>query len=262
MMPPQDFLNQEFQRRKGRNLQYSQRAYARDLNLSAPFLSQLMSGKKKLSPDRGSELLKKMDWPKSQKDLFLKSVRFENAKNSEHKNMIEAEIKNQKSFLQYQDLKLDTIQVISNWYYHAFLALLKTKNFKSDDEWISKRLGLSVEKVQSIISVLGHLGFIQHQAGRWVAQYNMLRGKSVPSRALRDHHRQFLDLAKSALEQQSPEERDITGSTLAIDISKLPEAKKLIREFREQMSELLCDSEKSDDVYRLSVQLFRVGEKD
>ena len=59
-----------------------------------------------------------------------------------------------------------------------------------------------------------------------------------------------------ALEEQSVDERDITSLLVSVDSERLPEAKKRIRDFRNDfIKEFNNESEKKDSVYCLGIQL-------
>lgn len=83
----------------------------------------------------------------------------------------------------------------------------------------------------------------------------------IPSRAIRNFHAQVLEKAKLALETQSIEERDITGVTLAVVPEKIPLMKEEIRKFRRRISRL-AKSPDATEVYQLSIQFFRLSNKE
>ncbi len=262
MLSYQDILIFEYERRVQKNSHYSRRAFARDLSLSASFLSQILTSKKKLSPDKASIIVNKIQCSQKQKDLFLTLVRLADAKSDEYKATIRKELsKKNKNLIRYKELKHATFQVVANWHYHALLALTELDGFIYDIAWISKKLGVSSDKVSTTIKVLKNLNLVKEIDGTLKNHFQMLRVASVPSRAIREHHHQFLELADTALRTQTADEIDISGSTIAINIDRMPEARKLIKEFRENMIELLDDAGKNTQVYRLSVQLFRVDKK-
>ena len=84
---------------------------------------------------------------------------------------------------------------------------------------------------------------------------NIATSHDIPSKAIRVFNEQILEKAKHALHEQSVEERDFTTMTMAVARRRLPEAKRIIREFRRKMSRTL-ETGARDDVYMLSVQFF------
>ncbi|MNL64824.1 hypothetical protein D3C87_1890770 [compost metagenome] len=62
-------------------------------------------------------------------------------------------------------------------------------------------------------------------------------------------------MGKAKLDEVDMMLRDFSSTTLAIDLDKLTEAKTIIREFRQKMSALLRDGNKTD-VYQLAIQFY------
>ena len=82
----------------------------------------------------------------------------------------------------------------------------------------------------------------------------------MESQALRISHRQSIEQALLALNEFPIELRDITSITMAIDLKRLPLAKKIIKEFRLKMSDVLEKGDQSE-VYNLNIQLLPVSRR-
>lgn len=253
-------LADELERRTEKNRSYSKRAFARDLGLSPAYMTQILGGLKRLSPDKASVIASRVEWSYPQKKSFLNLVRLEFAKTEAHRAEIKKELSKGKA-QSFTQLSARNFDVIAHWYYSALITLTELDDFQYDHQWIAKRLGLPIETVRSAIRLLLDLKLVREEEGTLIPQFEMLRADSVPSTAIREHHRQYLKRAEHSLETQDFNKRDITGTTIAIDPSRIPEAKKLIKQFREELSALMCDGEKKSEVYRLSVQLFRVDQE-
>ena len=103
---------------------------------------------------------------------------------------------------------------------------------------------------------LQRVGILREVKGRLEkTKANIATTHDIPSKAIRAFNEQILEKAKSALHEQSVEERDFTTMTMAVARKRLPEAKRIIREFRRKMSRTL-ETGTRDDVYMLSVQFF------
>jgi uncharacterized protein (TIGR02147 family) len=81
----------------------------------------------------------------------------------------------------------------------------------------------------------------------------------VPAAALGEHARQILGKALAALGEQSREERDFTSVTMSIDPTLIPEAKKMILQFRRKLCRFL-ESGKRTEVYAFTPSLFRLSQ--
>jgi hypothetical protein len=73
--------------------------------------------------------------------------------------------------------------------------------------------------------------------------------------AVRKSHYADLRLAEKALDEIAVEERDFTAITIAADKSKLPEAKRMIREFQDALTQFLEDGKK-DEVYKMTFYMY------
>ncbi len=72
--------------------------------------------------------------------------------------------------------------------------------------------------------------------------------------------RHVLEKALTAIDVVPQDEKDITSMTMAIDESKIPEAKKRIKAFRRQLCEFL-ETGKQTRVFNLGIQLYPISKK-
>ncbi len=255
-------LREELVERCKRNPAYSARALARDLNLSPAFLSQLLSGSRRLSEEKSHEISRALAWPSQKGRVFTVLVRYENAKTPEAKEGILRELRGlpgaQLSKHEFADLSLDYFRVISEWQHIAIAELSRVEGFRPDPRWIAQKLGIRATDADDALARLKRVGMlIDDGKGGLRKASPSVRVRDVPSEFIRAFHRQMIEKAKAALDGQDPSERDISGTTLAIDPALLPEARDLIRAFRWQLMELL-ESGRKCSVYQLSIQLFRL----
>lgn len=150
----------------------------------------------------------------------------------------------------------NTLRVIAGWQHLAILSLLQISGFRWSAKWVGGRLGISEEEARSYMKRLKKLKLVEKTPQGWKRTARPIRTSSdVPSLALRQAHREHLALACRALDQVPVEQRDITGITMAIDPQKIPQAKKLIRNFRHALAEILEQDEKKE-VFHLNISLF------
>jgi uncharacterized protein (TIGR02147 family) len=155
----------------------------------------------------------------------------------------------------------DAFWLISDWYHFAILELLDTSDFQDDSGWIAARLGLSLDTVEGALERLLRTGLMRLEGGKYrKTNERVMTTEDIESQALRMSHRQSLNQAIGALDEIQVRDRDISSITMAVDVSKLPLAKELIRDFRRRLAALLESGERTE-VYNLNIQLLPVTRK-
>ena len=233
-----EHLKQEFQKRVSKNPSYSIRAFARSLEMDSSSLSGILSGKRKLGLKTTQKILEKMPLSKIEKQNLL------------------FQYVNPESQSQSKQLSSDHLEIVAGWEHFAILSLIETKGFQNSAKYVAQQLNLDLPQAMRALDRLERVGLIINNKGKYkLNQKGVSTSDNVPSIALRNSHRQYIEKALYSLEHHSLEQRDITGVTMAINKSKLAQAKKLIREFRKSLAELL-ESGSQEEVYRLNIQLF------
>jgi uncharacterized protein (TIGR02147 family) len=228
---------------------YSLRAFAKKTGVSPATLSLLLQGKRKISEKLASSLCERLLLDPQERSEVLGG--FIEAKAKERDSVSE------KKQQQYVQLTMDQYRVISDWRSFALLNLIKTVDFKNDTKWMAERLNLPPAEIKETLQRLTRLGMIEEKKGqisRTVSQYRTT--DDISSLSLKNSHRQTLELAQASLEKDHVDIRDFTWVTMPMDLTKLPQAKTLIRKFQDDMSDLMEEKTKPTEVYRLSIQLF------
>lgn len=237
-----ELLKAELLRRKRDNKSYSLRAFAEYLQVPPGRLSEILAGKRPISKKMKTKLSERLGFTAIHDLLESSSPAFTFAQRED-----------------YHFLTDDAFSVLADWYHFAILSLADTKDFKTDPKWIGKRLNISVFQAKDSLEKLKNLGLIELKGTKLrKTNKNVSTTTDMESHALRISHRQSIEQALLALNEVPLELRDITGITLAIDLKRLPLAKKIIKEFRLKMSDLLEKGDQSE-VYNLNIQLYPVS---
>ena len=237
----QQILNDEFNRAKHSNPSYSLRAFARRLKVSPATLSLLLNGRRPASKRFAVSLTKTLSLDPKQSAELLNLFRLKSSRSEEQ--------------VDHLRLEADQFHVISDWYYFAILSLLETKETKSAPEWFARRLGIPVLAAKTALERLERLDLIKRDAKKFrLTGRQLTTSDEIASSAIQKNHGQMLDQAKSSLQNDPLELRDFLSITMAIDPAKIPQAKALMREFRQKMCSYLESGEKVE-VYALALQL-------
>jgi uncharacterized protein (TIGR02147 family) len=251
-------LKNELQSRQRKNGSYSVSSFARDIGISQPFLTQILSRKRKLGSEKAVLLAERLKLKPTRKKLFLNLVRLELTRDPRSRAILQAEIDNQlRNSPKFSVLSEDTFNVVADWYYFAILELTALKAFKNDPTWISKRINVPVSEVEAAIHRLKRVGLLEEVDGLLRKVEKDYLFENVPSQAIRKHHQQSLNLASSALKNQPMDEREFFTISMPMNPELMGRAKSAIREFSEAlMAEMQAAEPKS--VYKLCVQFFRL----
>jgi len=231
-------LQEELLRRCRVNPKYSLRAFARLLDVSPTYLSLILNGKRPIPAKLRAEITER---------LGLKSL---DAKTDKQENT-------------YSQLAADRFALISDWYHYAILELIQVTGFRPTVSRIAAALGITQPEAKDAVDRLIRLKMIEIQRnGTWrntSGQNTNLVDRNVESAARKKLQMQVLEKAMVALQEIPLSQRDQTSMTMAIDVSRLPEAITKIKAFRRELSQFLESGERKDEVYNLAVSLYPIS---
>lgn len=256
-----DFLKDLLESRIQKNYKYSLRAFARDLDIAPQVLSAVFNRKKGISTARAVKLASKLGLSEQETSYLCDLVDLAHARSTASQKVAAIRLARYKNTLRFETLKMDTLHVISDWYHFAILELTYVEGFKSDISWIARKLKISNHEASQAVERLLRLNLLSKQKGVLKkTDAHLTTSHDIPSEAIRNFNRQILQKANDALTFQELADRDLTTMTMAIDVKKIPEAKNKIRSFRRELTDFL-ETGVREEVYCLSVQLFRLSEK-
>ncbi len=232
---------------------------------SASSLSMVLNGERLPSEEMIDKFAVDLKMSSREKRYFELLIELEKRK---RKNQDISEVlgKIKKSCTEKNSFAIDLTRfsTISEWYYVAIKQLISTKDFVEDENWIYKRLRKKVTLGQIKIALknLEELEIIKRdEKGKFnVIKPGLITSNDVPSSAIRKHHHGMMELAMQALLEQNIDQRQINSTSLKINKTDLPEAKKFIFDFiKEFASRFHIDD--SSNIYQLNVQLFELSKE-
>lgn len=230
------------------NPHYSLRAYARDIGIHPATLSQIINGKRGLPFKDADFVTKKLNLGPKEQALFKESL-------LQKKNTLDT-IK-----VSADDTRVilddSYYRIIAEWEHYAVLELFNLENFNRTKEEVAAKLDLTENRTEVVLANLKTAGLIEIDEDGKIAKVHsdVKTTEDISSQALRDSHKEALELGVSKLDSVSIDLRDFSSSTLAVDLSKIPEAKLIIRDFRRKMAALLSQGEKTE-VYQIAIQFY------
>ena len=246
----QNTLNDALLMARIQNPSYSLRAFSKRLSLSPAAVSEILNGKRKVSAKMAERITDQLALDPEKKNAVLEA--FKETPESTSPLPTSTPLSPRESL----ELSQDHFKLISEWYHYAILSLAETRGFHDDASAIAERLGIRTQDAEKAIERLGRIGLLKRlPSGRLKPTgVNCKSPDDIAMAALRHAHFKNLELAKKSLEEDPVDVRDFTSMTMAIDPSKVPIAKKMIRNFMEQLCYTLESGQKSE-VYQYCVQL-------
>jgi uncharacterized protein (TIGR02147 family) len=251
-----DFLRAQYEERKKKNSRYSLRAYAKLLGISSGRLSEVLSKKSLLGYRTATKITAKLDLTTKEKSAFLAMVESELFNNNRKRY-------NRKAPSRFRQMPLEEFSIVSDWEYFAMLALIDTKSFKSDESWISKKMGLPVSRVEKVLGDLKSMDLIQTAtSGVITTTHNEISTLTdVPSEVLRKSNIDAIQRGVDKIAITDVLLRDVTSLTIPVSLSKIREVKAVIQQCKMKIMKLM-DEESTTDVYNLNIQFVPVTDTD
>jgi uncharacterized protein (TIGR02147 family) len=253
------FLARCLIQRQNRNPRYSLRAFARDLGIAPSLLSDVINRRKGISVRTAREISRRLELDtRTSRLLELKTLeRFSRHKATrEHARKILRDLRRTSGF---HTVPNENFETISSWYANALLELTELPNFRADIPWIAKRLSVPETVIRATVDCLLSQGLLtgDHHSFKCAQTFTAVPG-GVPSSAIREHHRQVLNMALTALETQDIYTRESSTLTLAVPRARMDEAAAMLRKFRMDFAKKCAEWGEPDSVYAMSLHLFRL----
>ena len=242
-------MKEELSLRQRENPQYSLRAYARDLGVHPGTLAKVIKGERPLPMKVSFGVVSKLKLGPRDRTLFMESL-----------------LRNKTSI---DDIKIDPLdtrhmvdesnyKVIAEWEHFVVTDLFDVEGFQSTTEDIARRLALTLTRAEVVVENLVTSGLLKRNDDGKLSRVHadIKTTEDLKSQALKEGHLDTLKLGIKKLEEVEIELRDFSSSAMAIDLEQLPEAKTIIREFRQKMAALLRNGKYKTDVYQLAIQLY------
>jgi len=260
-----EFLLRYAESARKRKPSFSYGSWAKALGLkSTSSLTKVLNGEREAGPELVERLVKYFKFSSAEAVHFRELVSVSKLKNHEElkSRLLESLLASRNAeTLTSRLVEFDRYELLSEVWHLAVreLARLPKMTVSRLEKILPARPRESLEKS---LNLLSRLGLVKRDPrGAFVAAENSVRtAHEFPSEAIRAYHRQSLDLARSALDDAPPAERDFQSLTLLVDSDRLEELKKRLRDFMDTL-EARAPSTSVDRLYQVQFQLFPTSER-
>jgi uncharacterized protein (TIGR02147 family) len=255
-----EILHQAFQDRNLVNASYSMRSFARDLGIPPSTLSEVLNGKKGISPKRSSMIAKGLRLPEWQVQLFCDLVAKEHAKSPKLRQEAKLRLKNRNQENRLRQLNQTALKALTSWIDLAILELTYLKDFKPVASWIAKKIGAEPQFVAESMERLKAANLIEvnQKTGVWTDISPLFSSTDgIPNESIRRFHLTVLQLAQKKLENPDVQSRTVKSVIFSISKLNIPKAKFILDEAISKIVALADESlQQREDVMCFSTQLF------
>ena len=242
------YLQEELVLRCNRNPSYSLRSFAKAIGVSPSFLSKLLNGQRRITEEVFQKIVTNLNLEPDVRNAFMG----EEAKSSELE-------------MAFRDLQLEYFKIISDWYHYALIELTNLDGFKNSPEWISSKLGITINQAKSAIDRLLNLDLLEMKDGklRPTSGGNTTTKNDFTDLAFKKMQDDLLKKAISSLWDEDLSKRDHTSISMAINPDDIPEVKKRLTKMRRDLCKYLerPQKKKPTQVYNLSLSFFALSKE-
>jgi uncharacterized protein (TIGR02147 family) len=244
---------------------FSYRAFAQKAGMSSPnFLKRVIDGQRNLGPKSIDKVAAALDLSTRETEFFRDLVGFTQAKTGAEKNEFFAKLGKDRKHRRVRKLERDSFTYLSHWYYPAIRELASCDGFIEDPQWIASHVQppITTAQARKAVEVLLKLGFLVRGEDGTLGQGEALlsTGPEVRSLAIRNFHRQMIERATDALETIPLEEREISGTTVALSEDGFRLFKERIHALRAELLELSAEQKGPKRVIQFNFQAFPLAD--
>jgi uncharacterized protein (TIGR02147 family) len=244
-----------------KNPRLSLRGFAKTAGVAASTLSEVLKGKKNLSPATALKVAARLGLADTDAERFLLLVQYENESNPDLKDGLARKLRADTALTPAFDADVDRFKMIADPHHVAILEMVGQKALPQTAAAMAKRLGLATVEAEAALDRLERLGFISREGSGALTrtQPRIVFRSAVPAEALRRYHKRTLALAVESLESQSTTEKWVGTETFAFDPAQLPAASEIIEECFQKLCALAAQGKTRSEIYHLSTLLFRIS---
>lgn len=250
-------LDNAFKRKVLNNPSYSKNRFAKDLKVSAAFVTQILSGKRQIPFERLKDIFTFLELDIFERQLVLKLMVRELAGNEVFENFV---FNSKSGIEERQSVGSVKSGLLSHWWNIVVLEGLSIDSGRIEIDVLQNKIGISSYQMSEALKLLLKLGLIENVNGRYrkIECHSYIpTGKSRIE--IRNFHKQMIQKAEHELMTKAADEdfhkRLITGFTFAMNPNLIETAKTRILNFLNDLG-IEMSNENTTEVYQCNVQFF------
>lgn len=260
------FLQDYYSLKKSTSRHFTYRYFAQKAGVSASLLKDILSGRQNLTLKVARKYGAAMQLKEREAAYFEALIAFNNAKTNASKNECFARMVKLRGREASKFLDVKQYDYFSTWY-HPVVREVAGHLQITDPEKIAAIISpdISSSQVRKSLQLLTDLGLlVKDSSGKWACTSPAISSEyEIQSLALKNYHKEMLQLAVDALERYSSENREFQTVTLSMSPERFAEIKERIRSFTDDLLRIAVDDPaKPTRVFQVSLQMFPFAQLD
>ena len=254
------YLRGVFDAKKRVNARFSFRRFAEIVGFKSPnYLQMILDGRRNLSVETAGQISSKLKFSAPQRDYFLALVQIEQAKSDQDKAEGERNRLLALKRIVSKEIPAAQKEVLSRWYHLLVRELFLLPRHKPEAGWISEMLAglISREEAAASIEMLCRSGFLVADGASYRVAEPVLQTDENQLQAvfMRQHHAELLQAWAKNLDKLAPGEQELGVLNIPINSAKIPELRRRIRQFQDEIVGFVQSEDEADRVVQLGTYL-------
>jgi uncharacterized protein (TIGR02147 family) len=258
------FLGHFYELHKETERNFSHRAMAKNAGFSSPnFLKLVIDGKRNIGKESLAKITVGLGLTQKEAEYFSYLVFFAQARKKVEKNYYFGLIAALRAHKNIRTVTSEQFEYFNEWYHPAIRELIVGRTDPVDFEALSMELGnkVSAAKIRKSLELLKRLGLVSYDTTKGYIHNAPILNTSneIHSFAIRHFHNEVLGVAKTAVENTPPAERENSHITARLSPDGFTKIKNRIQEFREELLQIVGDDRNAFDIYHINFQLYPIA---
>jgi uncharacterized protein (TIGR02147 family) len=261
-----DYLRDYYLDQKLRKTGLTYSRFSEAAGVKSPnYLKVVIDGKKNLTSENIIRFSKALEIRAHESDYFEALVHFNQAKKPMERDFFEERLHRAKK--KFSGHKPDErllgeyeFDAVSDWKYHALMVLTNVRGFEERLAWIRARFFnlVTEHELASMLEKLHPMGLIaRDESGRLTQTHRQVQTKpSVTRAAARLFYDGIFKRASLAMKLTEPEEREFKNYIVGLSPQQIPELKRKVRKFMDELNEWALENTKPQQIYSFSFAAF------
>lgn len=259
------FLSHFYRFKKSHRSGFSFRRFSELSQMKSPnYLQLVIQGKRNLSKEAAINVGAALKLSKLEQQCFLSLVSTALAETTDERESAQREHLQSLALLLKKQIPQEKAEILSRWHHLVIREVITYPSATADPAWISDQLrGLvSPKEVEHSLELLLRNGFLQIVDGRYSQSESVIEtGAAFGEVQVLGAHAEILILWAKNLATFYKDERELGVMNIPINAKKIPELKKKIRQFQNELVGWLQDEKEADQVVQLGTYLIPITKR-